>query len=1086
MPFVIPGVNDLETLSPDIAKEAEGWDPKEYGSRSSKKMLWKCKKGHLFNTTIEKRTNRGQGCPYCSNKKLLEGFNDLKTKFPEIAKEADGWDPSVVLCGTAQKKSWKCTKGHQWEQKVSSRIFSNSQCPFCTNRRVWKGFNDTESLYPEVAKEALGWDPSEFLYGSHTKMPWKCKRGHTWKAEIRHRTIKGHGCQVCALKFRERVVDPQSTLQYLSPDIAKQWHKTKNGSLSPNDVANNSGVKVWWQCPKSNEHHWEAAVGRRTKGSGCPFCDGKKVSSDNCLSTLSPDIAKQWHPTKNGNLTPNDVTNGSRKKAWWQCPKSKEHQWEAIIERRTRRGDQCPFCSNKSLCSDNSLATLSPEIAKQWHPTKNGNLTPNDFLNGSVEKVWWQCAKSVEHQWEATISSRTSKSPGCPFCKGKRVCSENSLATLSPKIAGQWHPTKNGNLTPNDVMNGSAKKVWWQCPENKEHTYEMIVSDKTGAHKCECPFCSGKRVCVENCLATISPEIAKQWHPTKNGNLTPHEVTNRSSSRKFWWQCSKFKKHEWQALVATRTGGSGCPFCSNQSSIPEIRILAELEAIFKNVISRKRIKGNEVDIFLEDLQIGIEYDGSFYHADKEKKDQSKNNLLSKENVTLIRVRENPLERISSKDILIKQNNLQKQDINQILLVIKNKTNDISSYTKIDIEEYIKRQDFINNKSFKKYKKCLPSPIPQKTLAANFPDVAKEWHKAKNDPLLPTDFPPKSSYKAWWQCPKVKDHIYEAVIGNRTGNKSTCPFCAGRKPSKEKSIATLSPELINEWHPTKNRDITPEHLTAGSSEKVWWQCSKNHEWNQAVYDRTRKDGKAIGCPYCSRKRFHPDHSLTTLSPEIAKQWHPIKNQGLTPESISNFSGKKVWWQCTKFKDHEYQASIGNRTVNKSSCPFCAGRKACKQNSLSALSPKVAEQWHPTKNGSLTPNDVTNGSSSKKHWWRCSKGHEWDATVASRTRKSNNKNPTGCPFCSGNRVCSDNSLFTISPDIAKQWHPTKNGSLTPNDVTNGSTKKVWWQCQNVKEHSWEATIGSRTMKGRKKGAGCPHCYFGRGSKNSKRKR
>ena len=223
-------------------------------------------------------------------------------------------------------------------------------------------------------------------------------------------------------------------------------------------------------------------------------------------------------------------------------------------------------------------------------------------------------------------------------------------------------------------------------------------------------------------------------------------------------------------------------------------------------------------------------------------------------------------------------------------------------------------------------------------------------------------------------------------------------------------------------------------------------------------------------------------MSKLSPEIAKQWHPTKNLKLTPDSISNFSDKKVWWQCQKVDEHTWEATVGNRTVNKSSCPFCTGKKVCKENSLVDLSPKVAKEWHPTKNGSLTPNDVTNRSS-KKVWWQCQKvdKHTWEATIAARTG-SRKKKPTGCPFCSGNRVCSDNSLSTISPNIATQWHPTKNGSLTPNDVTNGSTKKVWWQCQKVDEHSWEATVGSRTTQSGSKGAGCPHCYFGRGSKDS----
>ena len=108
-----------------------------------------------------------------------------------------------------------------------------------------------------------------------------------------------------------------------------------------------------------------------------------------------------------------------------------------------------------------------------------------------------------------------------------------------------------------------------------------------------------------------------------------------------------------------------------------------------------------------------------------------------------------------------------------------------------------------------------------------------------------------------------------------------------------------------------------------------------------------------------------------------------------------------------------------------------------NNLEKLNPSLAREWHPTKNGSLTPRDVTYGSG-KKVWWLCSKGHEWKATI------SNRSNATGCPYCSGQAVCEDNCLQTINPTLAKEWHPTKNGSLTPKDVTVSSKKKVWWIC------------------------------------------
>ena len=132
----------------------------------------------------------------------------------------------------------------------------------------------------------------------------------------------------------------------------------------------------------------------------------------------------------------------------------------------------------------------------------------------------------------------------------------------------------------------------------------------------------------------------------------------------------------------------------------------------------------------------------------------------------------------------------------------------------------------------------------------------------------------------------------------------------------------------------------------------------------------------------------------------------------------------------------------------------------KGSLAAGYPDIAAQWHPTKNGALTAGDVT-ARSGRKVWWQCGKGHEWQATVAGRT------GGTGCPICAGKKVLKGyNELVTVNLELARQWHPTKNGSLTPDAVTKGSNKIVWWQCE--KGHEWRAVISSRSG-----GSGCPHC-------------
>ena len=197
---VLAGFNDLATTHPDIANEADGWDPTTIGAGSNIRLPWKCELGHTWLIAPNKRTCRGDGCPYCANVKLMTGFNDLATRHPEIAEQADGWDPSTVMDGSNKKLAWKCSEGHTWFASVYTRLPpQNCGCPFCGNQRLWVGFNDLATRYPELAKQAYGWDPSTQLAGSHKKLKWQCEEGHTWSAEVVSRLPPASsGCPFCA------------------------------------------------------------------------------------------------------------------------------------------------------------------------------------------------------------------------------------------------------------------------------------------------------------------------------------------------------------------------------------------------------------------------------------------------------------------------------------------------------------------------------------------------------------------------------------------------------------------------------------------------------------------------------------------------------------------------------------------------------------------------------------------------------------------------------------------------------------------------------------------------------------------------
>ena len=174
--------------------------------------------------------------------------------------------------------------------------------------------------------DILGYTPQTISYGSAIKVWWECQNGHKWEASPNHRS-RGRGCPECAkaqsaITKRKNIVENRGSLAEKNSKLAREWHPTKNGTLTPYDISVNSPERVWWQCSKDKRHEWDAPINSRNSGSGCPVCSGHRlVVGINDLATVRPELAVQWHPTKNGDLRPTDIIAGTDKSVWWQCEK---------------------------------------------------------------------------------------------------------------------------------------------------------------------------------------------------------------------------------------------------------------------------------------------------------------------------------------------------------------------------------------------------------------------------------------------------------------------------------------------------------------------------------------------------------------------------------------------------------------------------------------------------------------------------------------------------------------------------------------------------------------------------------------------
>ena len=122
----------------------------------------------------------------------------LSVTHPELAAQADGWDPSGVLGGSNKKLSWICPLGHSHYSVVFSRARNGTGCPICANQQVLVGFNDLATTHPELAEQADGWDPTKVNSGSNKKYRWICNSGHMWNAVLASRSRLGVGCPTCA------------------------------------------------------------------------------------------------------------------------------------------------------------------------------------------------------------------------------------------------------------------------------------------------------------------------------------------------------------------------------------------------------------------------------------------------------------------------------------------------------------------------------------------------------------------------------------------------------------------------------------------------------------------------------------------------------------------------------------------------------------------------------------------------------------------------------------------------------------------------------------------------------------------------
>ena len=539
----------------------------------------------------------------------------------------------------------------------------------------------------------------------------------------------------------------------------------------------------------------------------------------------------------------------------------------------------------KLIKGQNDLLSQYPDCINEWDFKKNHPLSPDTITAGSSKKVWWICSKG--HSYEQSINLHIIRGYSCPYCSHQKVfAGYNDLETLFPDIAKEWHPSKNAELTPSNVTAYSQKKVWWLCPMG--HSYEQTVERRVRRGSA-CYYCSGHKVLKGfNDLASVNPSLAVEWHPSKNAPLTPYEVT-AGSGKRVWWLCPI--GHEYQATIHDRnTDNTQCPICNLrvQTSFPEQATFFYVHKLYSDAINKYKpafLGSMELDIYIPSIHTGIEFDGANWHQSDEQyeRDIRKYKLCQENHVKLIRIKE------------------------------KNTRNWVDNAQTADVVYTIS-----------KVKKTGELETVLKVILDSIDASSNMW--TRTDPR----------------------HIHSQIDVNIERDR---PQILGYLTSIDNSLAILRPDVASKWDYVKNQDLTPDMFTVSSNEIIWWKCPDcGHEWKCSINSMTRKG--RFGCAECSKKHRGRSFtqgvvkkvgSLAETMPELAKEWHPIKNGDLTPNDITAGKFKPVWWLCPKC-GYEWQASPNNRKRGIG-CPCCSGRvPKTGVNDLETLYPELLKEWN----------------------------------------------------------------------------------------------------------------------------------------------
>ncbi|OFN92090.1 MULTISPECIES: zinc-ribbon domain-containing protein [unclassified Streptococcus] len=541
---------------------------------------WKCSKcSGKYDCSVVKRHQ--EGCPYCSNKQMLKGFNTLQETHSYLEKfwdEGNSTKLSDYWSKSTEAINWSCPCcGIHFQcspiEMISRTNIENSNFETCPNNCDWDTLVFNNDILHDSPKLREEWSSKNgipvHLALSHieTKKYWwhcsSCKQDYLCSIPIR-REVK-NTCPYCN---DELPLKGFNTLFDDYPEFSDFWSKNNSQDPTQMTISGAKNNKFLWICSCCNlefEEKLEVIIDKFSIIQGkelirvCPYCTEKIPKPSESLGGQKSFLRSEWLENLNGDI--NKIFCNSSDTVEWVCRRC-HRNFKARISERKENDNCCPYCSKRELAVGyNDLATTHPLVIKEWSALNDRESC--SVMCNSNYRAWWKCPV-CKGEYQQEVQSKVIIKKPCPYCTNHKVLKGlNDLATTHPWLINEWSTSNDMDFS--SLMSNSGYKAWWKCSVCKGE-YQQTVKKKI-LMKESCPYCQNNEVLKGfNDLETTHKHLMNEWDYLNNILLADPTEINEKCSQTVWWICKENSNHRYKLKINEKIKYEkrsfiSCPIC---------------------------------------------------------------------------------------------------------------------------------------------------------------------------------------------------------------------------------------------------------------------------------------------------------------------------------------------------------------------------------------------------------------------------------------------------------------------------------------------------------------------------------------------